>query len=154
MPVPKVEVAVAMIACGKKILAVHDAKWGAFSIPMTKRRKWRNPAMKLGAKDEEWQAAASRAAAEVLGRALAPRELPVPLHEILEPRQNDADGIWKLYDLHIFKMLLPKPPVLLGFGIVAEWLTADQLRECDPVSSTVRYILKELESVDKLPPWA
>jgi hypothetical protein len=154
MPTPKVDVAVAMIACGKKILAIYNPKWGAFSIPMTRRRKWRDPAMRLGPKDEEWRLAASRAAAEVLGRTLAPGELPAPLHEILEYRQNDADGIWKLYNLHVFKMTLPKPPASLGFGVTAEWLTADELHERVPVSSTVRYLLKELEGADKLPPWS
>lgn len=143
-----------MIACGDKVLAVHNPKWGAFSIPMTKRRKWRDPAMRLGAKDEEWQAAAGRAAAEVLGRTLSVDKLPQPLHDILEYRQNDADGIWKLYDLHVFKMPLHKPPASFGFGIVAEWLTADQLHERVPVSSTVRYLLKQLEGADKLPPWS
>ena len=154
MPTPKVDVAVAMIACGEKILAVHNPKWGAFSLPMTKRRKWRGPPVRPGAKDEEWQMAASRAAAEVLGRTLAPEELPQPLDQVFEYRQNDADGIWKFYNLHIFKMRLPKPPASLGFGVVAEWLTVEQLHQRVPVSSTVRYLLKELEGADKLPPWS
>lgn len=153
MPTPKVDVAVAMITCGKRILAIYNPKWGAFSIPMTKRRKWRDRAVRLGAKEEEWPLAASRAAAEVLGRTLAPEELPLPLHEILEYRQNDADGVWKLYNLHVFKLPLPKIPASLGLGIDGEWLVADQLQKNVPVSSTVRYLLKELEGSDKLPPW-
>jgi hypothetical protein len=152
--IPKVEVAVALIACGDKILAVHNPKWRAFSVPMTKPRRWEDPAFRLGLRQEDWQAAAVRAAAEALGRTLAEPEFPLPLHEIQEFRQNDEEGIWKLYHLHLFKLPLAKMPSALGFGVTAEWLTADQLQERAPVSSTVRYLLKQLASANKLPPWS
>jgi hypothetical protein len=36
---------------------------------------------------------------------------------------------------------------------MAEWLTPEEIQERVPFSSTVRYLLKQLEAVNKLPPW-
>ena len=154
MSLAKVEVAVTMIACGERILTIHNPKWGAFTFPMTKRRKWSDPEMPLGAGDEAWRAAATRVAAEVLGRTLAQEEEPQLLHDTVELRQNDEEGIWKVYNLQIYKMRLLEIPHSYGFGVVVEWLTARQLQERVPISQTVRNVIKHLEGVDLLPPWA
>ncbi len=153
MKIENVEVAGTIIACGEQMLVVNNIKWGAFSFSMTKLRRRQDPALGIGMHLEQPQAAAIRAAAEVLGRTLAEHELPSLLHEVKEYRQSDADGIWKLYNLHIFQMTLPKRPAIPGAGLEIEWLTATELRNRQPVSSTVRYLLTCLEEQGKLPPW-
>jgi hypothetical protein len=78
---------------------------------------------------------------------------PTPAPE--EYRQSDADGIRKIYHLHVFQMPLPAKPTSFSFGagLQTEWLTVEEWRTRKPVSSTVPYILQCLEEENKLPPW-
>ena len=71
-----VEVAVTVMARDAKLLAVYNHKWGAFSLPMTKRKKWQDPKIPVGVCEEEWIVAAARAAAEILGKPLSAKQLP------------------------------------------------------------------------------
>ncbi|MBI5388312.1 MAG: hypothetical protein HZA90_26910 [Verrucomicrobia bacterium] len=153
MQTETVEVAGTIIACEEQMLVFNNLKWGAFTFPFTKLRRWQDPNFGLGFRQEEPQAAAIRAASEILGHTFAETEWPRLQHEVTEYRQSDADGIWKLYHLHLFGMTLPAKPPTLGAGLQTEWLTVAELRARKPVSSTVRYLLACLEEQGKLPPW-
>ncbi len=68
---PVVDVAACVISCQGKILIGFNSKWGAFTLPTTKRRSWEDAnAAKGSVREEDWDDAAVRAAAEWLGQTL------------------------------------------------------------------------------------
>src|SRR5437868_6979168 len=53
-PLPAVDVAVTVIARGALLLAVYNPSWGAFTLPMTKRRQFHpEPSVPLSAIPED-----------------------------------------------------------------------------------------------------
>ena len=147
-----VEVAATVIAAGGSILAVYNPRWGSFTLPMTKRKKWQDPNLPLGVREEDWRVSAARAGAEVLGRTLSPKALPNHLLDIQEYRQSGEDGIWKIYQLHVFGLTIPIE-TKLAEGILADWLAPSDFADHEPISSTARYLVSCLEQSGKLPPW-
>ena len=152
--IPRVEVAVVLIAIRDtdQILSVHNPCWGAFTLPMTKRRTWEDPAVRVGRKAEDWLAAATREAAEKLGRTFAPNELPVSLLQETEYKQSDVDGIWKMYCFHIFRLPVPSGTICAR-NVNGEWLTPGDFRKRVPISGTAKYLLDCLRREGLLPPW-
>jgi hypothetical protein len=148
---PEVEVAVALIADGDRILTVYSPEWGSFTLPMTKRRKWDDPKIPPAHREETWIDAAGRAAAESLGRTfIGLTELPLdpsaaPYH------QSDRDGTWKRYEFKTFKLAVWSGESLLP-GIVYEWLLVDEILDNDrrPLSPTARHLVRELQAQAKL----
>jgi len=62
---PVVETAAVLIVRDGAILVVLNDRWGAFTLPMTKRRSWAAPNVKdTGERVEEWEDAAVRVAAD------------------------------------------------------------------------------------------
>ena len=147
-----VEVAVTVMARDAKMLAIYNHKWGAFSLPMTKRKKWQDPQISLGVCEEDWTVTATRAAAEALGKSFAPKQFPRRLMEVKEYRQRGEDGIWKVYAFQIFGMDIPGHATLHS-GTVAEWLTPAEFDTHQPLSTTARYLVHTLEKNNLLPPW-
>jgi hypothetical protein len=147
-----VEVAVTVLAAGTRILAVFNPRWGSFTLPMTRRKKWQDPAMALGMREEDWSVSAARGGAEVLARTLGPQARPQQLMEIKEYRQSGEDGIWKVYQFRIFGLAIPKESKLAG-TILTEWLTPAEFADHEPVSSTARYLVSCLQEKGRLPPW-
>ncbi|MBM4040913.1 MAG: hypothetical protein FJ290_20630 [Planctomycetes bacterium] len=139
---PEVEVAVALITCDKKILAVYNPAWAAFTLPMTKRRQWKDPNIKGGVRVEDWRHAAARAAGEFLLQTIAsfPDE---PALEVDAFRQGDREGVVKLYHYKLYRVAVTEGTPLVP-GLRSEWLTWVDLQNPnrEPISPTARELLK------------
>jgi hypothetical protein len=142
---PLLDVAVALITCGDRILAVYNDRWGAFTLPMTKRRVWEDPkAGKDSARTEEWEDAALRAAVEWMGRTTTQK--PEFVLDFAEFQQSDRDEKWKRYHVQAYQIELGKdvtPPP----SRITEWLTAEEFldEKRRPISPTARHVVSELK---------
>ena len=148
LSIPIVEVAVNVIFRPGLILTVYNDKWGAFTLPMTKRRRWQDPTRSRGIRNEPWRDAAVRAATELLGRTFAPSELPSLLMKVEKAyQQSDRDGIWKEYRFQVFSMNLHPNERLLD-NVTAEWLDPGDILDgkIRPVSETAQFILLQLRA--------
>ena len=145
-PFPHVEVAVAVITRGNRVLVVYNPLWGSFTLPMTKRRQWDDPTTTGGTKHEEWRDAAARAAAEVLGRTFTAKELPEEADlGPVEFQQSDRTGEYKRYHFQVFKITLAEDVKLVD-GTIAALLSRVEIldKKRAPVSPTARLLLKRL----------
>ena len=140
-----VEVVAVLLTRNGHVLTVFNPRWGAFTMPMTKRRTWNDPAAG-GRRDEAPQQAAVRAAAEALGKPLPPGQWPQRLEVDVEPyQQSDRDGLWKRYTFHVFWLPLdgpladaqPRPWDNAAFV----WVSAEEIQSWEPVSLTARHVL-------------
>lgn len=145
-----VEVAAVLFTSSGRLLVTHNPRWGSFSAPMSKRRRWQDPQIPLGVREEEWHITAARVAGEVFGRTFLPKHLPKPFHELRQYKQSDIDGLWKLYNFHLFHLPLAKK-LPLAPGVIGEWHTAAELAAVEPVSPTLRFLLQHLDEEGKLP---
>jgi hypothetical protein len=143
---PVVNVAVTLIVHDEKILVVWNPRWGAFSLPMSKRREWHDPRVPASHHGEDWLDAGARAAAEYLGQTCEPELL---LDNIDEYQQSDRDGAWKRYHFQVFRISLADQPELVA-GAIAEWLTPEEVLNRRPISLTARYLVGKLQEVKKL----
>jgi hypothetical protein len=136
-------VAVTLLVQGGNLLAVYNPKWSAFTLPMTKRRQWRDPEFPQ-VREEEWVDAAARAVAEWLGRTIT--VAPVVVDDLGGFAQGDRDGVWKRYNFHVFRVALPAGAAPVA-GAVWEWLTPAQMLDPNrrPISPTARYVVQELQ---------
>lgn len=147
---PIIDVAAVLICCEGRILTGFNPKWGAFTLPTTKRRSWADDSIAPGAvREEEWTHAAVRAAAEWLGRTLL--EVPVSLGEVPEFQQSDRDGKWKRYRLHAYRLDLECEPAISPLHIV-EWLEPEQIMDEKrmPVSPTARHVVAHLQHENRV----
>lgn len=140
--IPLLDVAVALIEAGERVLVVYNDEWKAFTLPMTKRRDWTDPGMPAAPeRQEEWIEAAARAAAEWLGRTLMPQEIAdPPIVNDSEYAQSDRDGTIKRYHFQIFEVKIDKGERLAP-GAVVEWLTLEEIATRRPISPTTRYLI-------------
>ena len=138
---PLLKVVVTLVSSGDRILAVYNDKWGAFTLPMSKRRIWKDASGQE--QTEEWFDAAIRAGAEAFGRTMIGK--PKFLVDVAEFQQSDRDDKWKRYQLQAFQIVVEENAPL-PHARSAEWLTADELldEERHPISPTARYIVSEL----------
>jgi len=142
---PDLKVAVVLVVHGGRILVVFNDKWGAYALPMTKRRVWNDPNAAGGKRVEEWIDAAIRARTECVPgtSTIAPVfQLCIP-----EYQQSDRDGEWKRYEFHVFKTALANP-YAVGPGGRTEWLTPAELlnpQRC-PISKTARDIVRQAQA--------
>jgi len=142
---PLMDVAVALIMKGDRILVVYNEKWGAFTLPMSKRRTWTDPSSKEGGERvEDWEDAAIRAATEWTG--CTSKNAPEFLLDLAEFQQSDRDAKWKRYHLEVFKVAVGDD-LEIPSGRVTEWLEADDIvdEERNPISPTARHIVAELK---------
>ena len=142
---PVVEVSVALITWRRRILSVFNPRWGAFSLPMTKRRQWIAPRAPKSPRTEDWLAAATRAAAEALGRTLSAGRINGPVLRLNGYTQSDSDGLLKEYHFRVFHIPVDATVELLG-GAVTEWLLTAQFADPDrvPISPTARLLVAKL----------
>ena len=92
-------------------------------------------------RQEDWIEAAARAAAEWLGRTLAPGEMnETPVADDGRYTQSDRDGTIKRYHFQVFEVRTGTASQLVP-GAVAEWLTLDELPTRRPVSPTAQYLI-------------
>lgn len=139
-PFEAIEVAVVLISNGAgQYLAVYNAGWGAFSLPMTKRRSLPGPNPNDPPVPEAIERTAVRAAAEVLGRPLPPGGQPTRLADEIPPwNQSDRNGKWKRYTYVVFAL---QTPTAMAEGV---WLTPAEFADHEPVSPTARTILERV----------
>ena len=142
---PLVEVAVALITSGGRVMTIYNPRWGAFSLPMTKRRDWADPSLANGHRQDAWSEAGARAAAETLGTTFRSQSFAQPIYEIAEFQQSDSDGKWKRYHFQVFHVPFADKPESVH-GVIVEWMPPayfeDQERR--PISPTARHIIAEL----------
>lgn len=143
---PLVEVAVTLITRGDQILADYNPKWGSFTLPMTKRRTWIDPAVAKNHHEEDWLDAAARATVEWLGRTCEPTLL---LKDLGEYQQSDRDGTWRRYQFRIFRVPVQGETALVP-GAIAEWLTPAEFQSRRPISPTAQYLIAKLQENEKL----
>jgi hypothetical protein len=143
---PLVDVAVSLVTSGPRVLVAWNPKWGEFSLPMTKRRVWRDPRVAASHHAEDWNDAAARAAAECLGRTCEPEFL---LDVPGEYQQSDRDGAWKRYNFQVFQLTLADQPDLVP-GVVAEWLSPKEVLNCRPISPTARFVIGKLQEAGRI----
>jgi hypothetical protein len=142
---PLVDVVATLIVKNNRILAVLNERWGSFSLPMSKRRSWEDPAAEKGIeRQEEWEDAAIRAAVEWMGRTTTTE--PQFLSEIGEFQQSDRDGKWKRYHMKAYRIRISDDAQEPPAGRIAEWLTAEDFLDENrkPISPTARHIISEL----------
>lgn len=142
---PLVDVAVSLIMKGDRILVGYNDKWGAFTLPMSKRRTWTDPSSKEGGEQtEDWEDVAIRAATEWTGCTTS--AAPEFLVDLAEFQQSDRDTKWKRYHLQVFKVDAGDD-LEIPSSRVAEWLTADEIADESrrPISPTARHIVAELQ---------
>ena len=142
---PVLDVVATLIVHGGRVLTGYNDKWGAFTLPTTKRRTWEDDTVAKGAvREEPWENAAARAAAEWLGQSLT--EPLTDLGEVPEFQQSDRDGKWKRYRLRAFLLELVAEHAIPPMRIV-EWLTPDQIVDENrrPISPTARHIVSHFQ---------
>jgi len=143
-PYPLADVSVVVIrdAEGRVLLDYND-NWGAFTLPMSKRHVL-PPATEHGQPlTETPEVAASRAAAEMVGRPLDPATL-TRVDAAIDPyNQSGRDGQWKRYTYTVFVLTLTDEPKPLP-GHVAVWVTKSELKVLQPLSPTVARVLSAL----------
>jgi ADP-ribose pyrophosphatase YjhB (NUDIX family) len=142
-PVPALDVAVALLRFGDKILLVHNPVWGAFSLPMTKRRERADPSIRDSKTSESWSDAAVRAAAEALGRTLVMQ--PTEVLDLPDYEMSDRDDVWKRYHYKVFEFRFEKEQPLAR-SVAGELLTRQQALDPQrkPISVSARAILERL----------
>jgi len=142
---PVVEVAVAWIKHGERVLTVYNASWGGFSFPMTKRREWVDSLTPTGVGKELWEDAAARAYAECLGRTCVPKFLL----ETKLVQRSDREGNYKHYHFQVFQVEINEEIPLPG--TLAEWLELDDFNQRRPISPTTLALIDELRRGGVLP---
>lgn len=145
---PKVEISAVVIVRGERILGVFNDKWGAFTLPMTKRRVWQDKKIEAVHRDESWEHAGARAIVEVVGKSVVGLR---PLVTLPGFQQGDRDGAVKEYVVNAFRYDLPAG-VEPRADVVTEWLTLEEWLDPKraPISPTAVNILKQSEAEAKL----
>jgi hypothetical protein len=138
---PLLDVAAVIITRGKQVLAVYNPGWGGFTLPMTKRREWRDPKLSKSLRQEDWIDAAARAGAEWLGATCMPEFL---FEDAGEFQQSERDGNWKRYHFQVFRIAM-KNEQPLAPATITEWLTPTEWHNRRPVSPTARYLIGKLQ---------
>jgi hypothetical protein len=133
------DVAVALIKNDGRILLVFDPNWGAFTLPMTRRRVWKDDAGALLG-SEAWESTAGRAAAEVLGRTCRVKPIAIP-DEVIHGR-SWRDGRIKDYHYRMFMVHDVEPAPLPDTR--AEWLTPEEITDParHPISETAFVLIE------------
>lgn len=136
----KVEVAVAIIVRDGRILAVLNREWGAYTLPMTKRRRWHDPRTTAGPEHEDWSDAAVRARAECVSGTTT--EVPRQLFTEHEFQQSDRDGKWKSFVFSAYLIRLDTDAAISGQAR-CEWLSLPEFLDENrrPISKTARHVL-------------
>jgi hypothetical protein len=137
-----VEVAVVVITRGEQILTVFNPRWGAYTLPMTKRRTQHDNRTAARPVTEEWEDTAIRARAEALQGTTT--GTPRFLFEIPEYQQSDRDGQWKRFHFRVFRFDFDGAATVLAH-LPHEWLTREEILDARrrPISKTARDIVAQ-----------
>jgi 8-oxo-dGTP pyrophosphatase MutT (NUDIX family) len=138
------DVAATVIYRGDAILLVYNVQWGAFTLPMTKRRRRTQLGGTADSGLEDWSDAAMRNVGEALG--ITSPQTPEFLLEDVDVRQSDRTGEWKRYHFQLFalgvdpEMVMPRPGTL--------WLRAEEILDeaRRPISPTARFLVRAAQA--------
>jgi hypothetical protein len=146
---PKVPVAVTLIHFGSDLLLVYNAKWGAFTLPMTKQRRWPHPSDPCKTFAESWENAATRNLAEWLGRTFT--SPPQHILDIEDYQQSDRDLKTKQYHFRLFAAAVDSADERVVWA-AAESLSPAEILDPDrrPISPTARMLVQQLLELGKL----
>lgn len=137
------DVAVTVIHCQGKVLAVYNPRWGMFTLPMTKVRWEQSAAHTEVGRRRAWFVAAVRNVMESLGITTIHRVNL--LSELTDIRQSERDGSVNHYHFKIFHFPLHELPV--SCPVVAEWLKPSDF--IDParqlISPTADLLIRHLQ---------
>lgn len=123
-----------------RILLTYNVKWAAFSLPMSKRKSLPLDSMDDTATEEPIETTALRAAVEVIGRPLLHKPQRV-VADVKPYHASARDGTWKRYQYQLFAMRFDGTATPLP-GHTAVWLSPEELETHEPISPTVREILR------------
>ena len=142
-PIESVEMAVTIILNeNDEVLLDYSESWGVFTLPMTKIGLKPGLTPKSDPIPEAPEAAALRAAVEVLGRPLPTNNRPKPVAADIPPyQQSFRDGVWKRYAVRLFTLRAPVGAPCPVAGHSAVWLPRHGLADLAPISPTVGLIM-------------
>lgn len=150
-PLPDVDVVVTVIHRGEHILLVSNSNWKAFTLPMTKLRRWPYGAEPAPGRAEDPVDAAMRNVGECLGTT----SITEPKHwlgkdKLVELTQGDRESASKRYVFHVFGFAAESAD--LAPGVCGQWLRVDEVldEQRRPISPTARYIVRQLQAQAKL----
>jgi hypothetical protein len=140
------EVAVTLIHHDGRVLVVWNARWGGFTLPMTKRRTWQSMSGPNREEVESWDDAAMRNVGECLGRTST--DIPQFILEIPEYTPSLRSGDVKRYNFQVFAFHAADAG--LPNCAVGEWLTFDEIldKERRPISETARFLVGQCKNPD------
>lgn len=140
---PLIDMVSVLVCKGDKVLTVYNEKWAAFTLPMSKLRKWKDPKVKDAERTEEWEDAAVRTAVEWLGCTMTAK--PERLVEFAEFQQSDRDERWKRYHVQAYTIQVDDD-IVLPPSKITEWLLPAEITDESrrPISPTARHIMNEL----------
>jgi hypothetical protein len=141
----QIDVAVVAVTRGARLLMAFNSSWGSFTLPMSKRRLFADPNLPPAKREEAWNEAAARAAAEALGQTIPLKQLEL-VADIPEYRQSDRNGEWKRYHFQVFRLALPEDVAVKG-TVPVEWLTVKELLDPNraPISPTARDLIPQAQ---------
>lgn len=144
-----VDVAVTLILKDNSILLVYNEKWGAFTLPMTKRRRPEGAESADESLWEPWQDAAARPVVECLGRLSSPKQVLddfLPESHFSLRRQTQV-----IFRYKVFKVLFEARDKIVA-KTPTVWLTASEILKGDlhPISPTAIDIIKYKDILESL----
>jgi len=139
-------VALFIVDAEGRILLDYNANWHAFTLPMSKRHPLLTNTPDDPVIEEPLDSTALRAAIEMIGRPLL--QMPIQMNVEVPPwNQSGRDGAWKRYQYRVFALRFDGTPHPLP-GHTAVWLTLAELEAAEPISPTVRQILRAVPFAD------
>jgi hypothetical protein len=146
-PLPVVDVVVTVIHRGDQILLVFNPLWGAFTLPMTKLRRWPYGTAAKAGRVEDAADAAMRNVGECLGSSSTdePRRW-LGGEKLIELLQGDRDSMSKQYNVEVFGFAAPSSD--LAPGVCGQWLPMDEILDerRRPISPTARFVIQHLQA--------
>jgi hypothetical protein len=138
-----VEVAVTIISCLERLLLVYNPNWDAFSLPMTKLHHWPHHVAADVRRYEDWDDAAARSVAEILGQTIV-GSVPLLLEHVSDWEESGRDQVVRRYSFRVFHHRVGSIASLAP-GVIGQWLTIDEIEDPQrrPISPTVRFLLQQ-----------
>ncbi len=150
-PLPAVDVVVTVIHRGDQILLVFNPLWGAFTLPMTKLRRWPYGTASKADRVEDAADAAMRNVGECLGTSSTDEpQRWLGDEKLVELMQGDRDSMSKRYIIQVFGFVAPSAD--LAPGVCGQWLPVDEILDerRRPISPTARFVVRHLQAQAKL----
>jgi hypothetical protein len=150
-PLPEVDVVVTVIYRGEQVFLAFNSNWKAFTLPMTKRRRWPYGVESAPGRLEDLVDAAMRNVGECLGITSTVAARPwLGGDTVVERTQSDADGTSKRYLFHVFGFAAESAD--FAPGVCGQWMRVGEILDEGrrPISPTARFILRRLQAQAKL----